>query len=133
MNEYPFSNWAFEYLGKPYREGADGPDVYDCWGLVRDVCAKRIDCEMPLINIGRQDNQAAISEAVKGWKKVNKPYEEFDILTMKGMFGRHIGICVKVNERLLMLHAEVPQVQLIELERLSMVGYKDVQGWRYGK
>ena len=126
-------HWALGYLGKPYLEGSNGPDNFDCWGLVRDVCAKRIDCQMPLLNIGRHDNYSAVSEAIKGWVKVDPPYQEYDVLTMRGIFGRHVGICVKANGRVMMLHAEVPQVQIAEVEKLSILGYKDVQGWRYGE
>lgn len=126
-------HWALEYLGKPYVEGANGPDSFDCWGLVRDICAKKIDCEMPLLNIGRNDNREAIQEAIKGWVKIEPPYKEFDILTMRNSFGRHIGICIKANGKVVFLHAEVPQVQITELKRLGFYGYKDVQGWRYGE
>lgn len=124
-------HWAYEYLGKPYLEGSDGPDNYDCWGLVRDVCKSKINCDMPLVNIGRNDNLEAIQKAIAGWVKVNPPYREFDILTMRGAFGRHIGICITANGKVLFLHAEVPQVQVMELNRLGSLGYKDVQGWRY--
>lgn len=124
-------HWAYEYLGKPYIEGAEGPDAYDCWGLVRTICAKQIDCKMPLINIGRNDNGPAIAKALRGWVKVNPPYKEYDVLTMKNSYGRHIGICIKANGRLMFLHAEVPQVQVSELNRLNMFGYKEIQGWRY--
>lgn len=129
--QYAGLHWAYQYLGKPYVENTDGPDSFDCWGLVRDVCAKRIDCEMPLLNIGRNDNYEAVSKAIAGWAKVESPYEEYDVLTMKNAFGRHIGICIKANGKVVMLHAEVPQVQLMELNRLGQFGYKDVQGWRY--
>lgn len=124
-------HWAMEYLGKPYVEGADGPDNYDCWGLVRDVCAKRIDCHMPLLNIGRNDNREAITDAIKGWKKVDPPYQEYDVLLMRNKLGRHIGICIKANNRIMMLHAEVPQVQISEVSERGLYGYSEIQGWRY--
>ena len=126
-------HWAYEYLGKPYVEGANGPDSYDCWGLVREVCAKQIDCQMPLINVGRKDNQPAIAKALRGWSKVNPPYVENDVLTMKNAYGRHVGICIKANGKVMFLHAEVPQVQVTELNRLSRFGYKGIQGWRYSR
>lgn len=30
-------NWVDHYLRASYRDGARGPDEYDCWGLVREV------------------------------------------------------------------------------------------------
>lgn len=129
--QYSSLHWAYVYLSLPYKKGSDGPDSFDCWGLVRDVCKRHIDCEMPLLNIGRDDNQEAISEAVKGWEKIYPPYKEYDVLTMKGIGGRHIGICVEANGGLFLLHAEEPCVQLAELKNLGLLGYKNVQGWRY--
>lgn len=129
--QYGGLHWAYEYLGKPYVENTDGPDSYDCWGLVREVCKKRIDCDMPLINVGRNDNYEAVAKAITGWEKVEAPYQEYDILTMRNSFGRHIGICIKANGNVMLLHAEIPQVQVVDIKRLSTLGYKDVQGWRY--
>ena len=30
-----------QYIGKPYRPGAEGPDTYGCWGLARAIAADR--------------------------------------------------------------------------------------------
>lgn len=129
--QYASLHWAYSYLGKPYVENTEGPDTYDCWGLVREICAKRIDCDMPLLNIGRDDNYEAVTKAIRGWEKIEPPYQEYDILTMRTAFGRHIGICIKANGQVMLLHAEVPQVQVVEIQKLAQRGYKDVQGWRY--
>lgn len=129
--QYSALHWAYEYIGKPYVKGANGPDEYDCWGLVREICKKRIDCDMPLINIGRNDNRREIIKAMRGWSKVDPPYKENDVLTMKNIYGRHVGICIKANCKIMFLHAEIPRVGVIELNCINKFGYKDVQGWRY--
>lgn len=39
--------WAAQYLTKRYVDGGRGPDVYDCWGLVREARARY--CGMRLL------------------------------------------------------------------------------------
>ena len=38
-------HWTAEYLGKPWRNGAAGPDAFDCYGLVRAVYRDRYGVE----------------------------------------------------------------------------------------
>ena len=28
------THWATDYIGKPWVVASDGPEAYDCWGLV---------------------------------------------------------------------------------------------------
>ena len=43
-------HWTADYLGKPWRNGADGPDAFDCYGLVRAVYRDRCGVEMPVVS-----------------------------------------------------------------------------------
>ena len=43
-------HWTADYLGKPWRNGADGPDAFDCYGLVRAVYRDRYGIEMPVVS-----------------------------------------------------------------------------------
>jgi cell wall-associated NlpC family hydrolase len=39
------------YIGKPFRSGARGPDAYDCWGLVIDVYRRLYGIDLPDFDI----------------------------------------------------------------------------------
>ena len=43
-------HWTAEYLGKPWRNGAEGPDAFDCYGLVRAVYWDRYRIQIPAIS-----------------------------------------------------------------------------------
>jgi cell wall-associated NlpC family hydrolase len=40
-------HFALEYVGKPWARGADGPEAFDCWGLVREVERRHFGRELP--------------------------------------------------------------------------------------
>jgi hypothetical protein len=44
------SHWAAAYIGKPWVAGADGPDAYDCLGLVRAVYRQQFAIDIPRVD-----------------------------------------------------------------------------------
>lgn len=61
-------NWN-AYIGLPYREGARGPDAYDCYGLVAAVFRAAHGVELPdwcAVGTGPQGASRAISAALAG-------------------------------------------------------------------
>lgn len=89
------------YLRKPYRVGADGPDYFDCYGLVRDVSARFFDKTLP--DIHRKDSDSlktiirALSETNEEWKnyrKVRYPKDGDIVRMIKGTSPLHMGIWV---------------------------------------
>ncbi len=43
------NGWYLDYFGKPYVPGAEGPDSYDCWGLVRAVQRAQFGIDIPAL------------------------------------------------------------------------------------
>jgi hypothetical protein len=44
------SRWAFDLIGKPWQAGADGPDAFDCLGLVRSIYRDVFGVDIPRVN-----------------------------------------------------------------------------------
>lgn len=96
-----------DFVGLPYREGARGPDEYDCYGLVAAVFRAVRGVELPdwyQPTPGQQGASRAISAALAGEVdggrsvRVNWPDdlpEEWDIAIV-GSADRphHVGVCV---------------------------------------
>jgi hypothetical protein len=49
MNGQLKTHWAMQYMGKPWESGAQGPDAYDCFALVRAVQRDVFGRDLPLI------------------------------------------------------------------------------------
>ena len=91
-----------DYVGLPYREGARGPDAYDCYGIVAAVFAKR-GITLPDFyqhGPGPMSAARAIDASVKGEimggraERVEAP-EDYDIAVVKGFSkAHHVGVVI---------------------------------------
>jgi hypothetical protein len=134
-------HWATDLIGRPYRRGAHGPDEFDCWGLVRHVFATVHGIDMPVVTVGSLDdatldNVAAIKRAaqVSGWRPSgDHTMAEHDIVLMNGLEGRHVGVMVRANGALLLLHCvEQLGVCVQPLADLARSGFTGFVFWRRG-
>ena len=86
-------------LGKPYKLGEDGPNIFDCSGLVRYVYLKEAGVLLP---------HRAIEQAGKGWEVSKSNLQPGDLLffaTGGGSTISHVGIYIGNGE---MIHASSP-------------------------
>lgn len=96
--------WANKYIGVPFRDFGFDTSGWHCWGLVRYVLLHERGIELPTYG------EISVSELIKvahlmkyepedaTWIKVDKPYNSFDVLLMRGDAGTraavHCGIMV---------------------------------------
>jgi cell wall-associated NlpC family hydrolase len=130
------SHWAAPLIGLSYRRGACGPDAFDCWGLVRHVFAVRWGIDMPVVAVGdgSADNVAAIKRAaeVSGWAPVaDHTAADGDIVLMQGVEGRHVGVMIRADGALRLLHCmEGAGVCTQSLAEAQMAGFMAFTFWR---
>lgn len=96
-------HWTFDYLGKPWRNGADGPDAFDCYGLVRAVYRDRYGINMPVIST----DATSIAECLHAfrdysdydkWERIEDDPNEGDVLQMGcARHPHHVGIYIEPN------------------------------------
>jgi cell wall-associated NlpC family hydrolase len=140
-------SWAAAYIGKPWRADAEGPDAYDCKGLVREVQRRHFGREVPALQVAdtrTAEGRAAFMEAVRrsAWKLQppgTRPAEG-DILVAQGADGAHVGSFLVNGRRLGVLHAqghtdakgiERGAVRWDELRDLLACGYSRPELWRW--
>jgi len=104
------NHWAAIYMGKPWREDAEGPHAYDCRGLVAAVQRDRWGREVPALTRADRstpEGRAEFAAAVRrgGWARTAEPPREGDILVCQSARGAHVGVFVQVDRRLGVLHA----------------------------
>lgn len=137
-------HWAADYLGKPWRSGARGPDAYYCWGLVQELCARRLGVAMPEVAVGSEQQQfGQILEAARGqgWRLVGaEGGQADDIVLMRKRGGdRHCGYMVEADGQLGVLHADghlttrgpVGEVMFDTLVQATSGGYGHIEFWRH--
>ncbi len=95
MNSYDYINMV---NGKPWVNRAEGPDTFDCWGLVIDSFRKLDNIELPQIG-GYIDKDCktdvAASEAIKSGQYVKcKPQDGAIMTAFVGKNLVHVGRCL---------------------------------------
>lgn len=111
------------YLGKPYRLGGEGPDAYDCRGLVRAVLRDHFGVlvpELPLDGLGELWGQEVRAGR---WKPVDVP-EHGDPVVLRGGDDPHIGIWLTAEGAgVLHAFAGARQVVWTPAGRLRLIGF----------
>jgi cell wall-associated NlpC family hydrolase len=105
-------------IGRPYQHGADGPEAFDCYGLVRHVLREAYDQDLPIIERSTVPATSnAIARAVathfsrpverQRWDEVKEPHDG-DVALMGNVDGRnfHVGVAVLLGRVFSVLHAD---------------------------
>ena len=97
-----------KYMACAYVDGGRGPDVFDCWGLVREVL--HVEFGFPLLaSFGcvLPDDKPAVT---LGYKNVKSAFELGELKpgsVAAGFVGVnliHVGVCVNCDGQLKVLH-----------------------------
>jgi len=83
-------------LGKPWVRAAEGPDAYDCWGLVKHILSLmgkdyeyiKIDYNFP------NGIEHEFSEGLKFWDELEEASENCIVFGYRGNIPIHIGFVV---------------------------------------
>lgn len=58
------THFACKYIGLPWVAGAQGPDEFDCWGMVRWILKHEYGIDVPAVNVN-PDNLRSVLIAFK--------------------------------------------------------------------
>jgi cell wall-associated NlpC family hydrolase len=86
-----------DLLGKPFAYHGRGPDAYDCWGLVREICGRGgVDLPDHASSAEPAEQSAGIQDdAAKYYRKVDCP-EPLDVILFQVVprYVTHCGVYV---------------------------------------
>jgi cell wall-associated NlpC family hydrolase len=130
-------HWAIPYLGKPWRLGADGPDAYDCWGLVRAALRQRAGIDLEPIVIPQSDQRGIVAAflahpALSAWARVDAPRELDAVLMAQARHPMHVGLWVAGGTDLRVMHAPQCGVVVQDVVSLRTHGFRIVASYRHG-
>lgn len=130
------SHWANDYIGLPWESGAQGPDAYDCWALVRQVQRAHYGRELPIIQVDAHD-QAAVRAAFAGhperarWRRVESPQDGDCVQALKGNDIDHVGVYLDLDGGRVLHAAQRIGVICTALPVLKRMGWCPVEFYRF--
>lgn len=95
-------HFAIQYIGKPWVNGGQGPDEFDCWGFFRHVQREHFGREVQFIDVDANDLRTVIKnfrdddERTK-WKKVDEPQDGDGVLMAHGKYPSHVGVWLDID------------------------------------
>jgi cell wall-associated NlpC family hydrolase len=95
-------HWAFEYIGRPWVNGGQGPDNFDCWGFFRFVQLNHFGYEVPTYDVNANDFRTVANtimeadERVK-WEASALPTEGCAVLMAHSKYPSHVGVWLDVD------------------------------------
>lgn len=94
------NHWSQKYIGKPWVNGARGPDAFDCWGLLWFIYKHELGIELPLYPGIDAKDKALVRDQILGrpacWVKLDRP-EEFAGVALGISSFTHIGIYTEAD------------------------------------
>lgn len=91
-------HFAVQYIGRPHKDGGNGPDAFDCWGFTAHVQREHYGLPFPLIDRaglanGGLDLAAVFSEhpELHEWQVVQDDPRDGDVITCVLAGRKHIG------------------------------------------
>ena len=98
-------HWAVQYLGKPWKDGAVGPDFYDCWGLAVWVLREHFNTPLPPRPAVLSEDDKQVVKLMFGkdgnssrWKAIEKPVDGCLVAMAGSKYSRlHVGVYLDVD------------------------------------
>jgi cell wall-associated NlpC family hydrolase len=132
-------NWVRPYIGKPWRNGARGPDAFDCWGLLWHVYYFYLNTTLPIYpGVDAKDGElvarmvdAETQDFSTGWTEVSEP-KEFDGVAMgRANIYSHIGIYTDGNGGMIVHANDGHKVVAMRVSLLRLAGVQ-LKFYRHG-
>ena len=85
-------HFAIQYIGKPWVNGGQGPDEFDCWGFFRHVQREHYGRKVQFIDVDANDLRTVVRNFRDGderskWLKVDLPRDGDGVLSAAELPG----------------------------------------------
>ena len=128
-------HWAFDYLGKPWVSGEQGPQAFDCWGLVRYVQKAHYGRDLPSIVVDADNIRAVVKEFTGNdernrWVEVPAPADGDCLLLSQSKEPTHVGIWLDVDGGGLLHAVQGAGVVFSSQSNIKLLGYNVLGAYR---
>jgi len=103
-------HWAVPLIGKPWESGQQGPEAFDCWGLLVWVYQQQFNINLPNIAVAEGDLRSQVKAfhahpENAHWQRVEKPKEGNALLLRQSRHPIHVGLWIDTEGESGVLHA----------------------------
>lgn len=127
-----------DLIGKPYEPGGQGPDNFDCWGLVRHVYAHLFKTHLQdFSHIYARDLKACSAqfEAAAGstkWVQLDQPEHGCVVAMSRSKVLHHVGVWLDIDGGLCLHALDGQSVVAQSLQRLKQERFAKILFFNYG-
>tara|TARA_R110000772_G_scaffold268565_1_gene396203 strand:- start:2925 stop:3359 length:435 start_codon:yes stop_codon:yes gene_type:complete len=125
-------------IGKPYQPGGQGPEVFDCWGLVKYVYEEVFQTHLQdFSHIYAHDLKACSAQIESStgstnWLQVETPSHGSVVAMSRSKILHHVGVWLDIDGGLC-LHAVDGQAVIAQnLQRLKQERFTKILFFNYG-
>ena len=130
------THWATDYIGKPWVVASDGPEAYDCWGLVVAIHKRLYGRDLTIIPV-QENNLRQLIKTIDAhperanWDVVHKPMEGDIALMRQSRHPIHVGIWLDIDGGGMLHCMQGAGVVFQNLHSLALTGWKIENYYRY--
>lgn len=127
------AHWAERYIGKPWLPGGRGPDVFDCWGLLRWISTAEFKRPLlpdyPIPPAAKREVSAMLECAIAGpdWRKLAGPMHGCAVGLSHNLKLHHCGFFVATDGGLVLHAKEGHGVVAESISALRLRGWNRIE------
>jgi len=128
-------HWAFQYLGLPWVSGHEGPNSFDCWGLVRYVQKHHFNRELSSITVDADNIRAVVKEFNNNnernqWQLVDQATDGDCLLLSQNKEPTHVGVWLDIDSGGLLHAVRGSGVVFSSPANIKLMGYNILGAYR---
>lgn len=120
-------------LGRPWKLGAQGPEAFDCWSLLRHVEAQAFGRDLPLVALPENTRPDRVAAALAGhpkrslWRQVPRPSHGGGVEMTSVRTPLHVGVWLELDGGLVLHCAAGVGVSLDSMLALRAMGWNGIK------
>lgn len=125
-------------IGKPYEPGGQGPESFDCWGLVRHVYSNLFGVDLQdFSHIYARDLKACSTQFEAAadsadWVQLSQPCHGCVVAMSRSKVLHHVGVWLDIDGGLCLHALDGQSVVAQSLQRLQQQRFAKILFFKYG-